>query len=259
MRRWAAGIEYDGTAYRGWQRHAHIDSVQARVEDALSRVAAEGISVVASGRTDAGVHAAQQVVHFDSGAERSADAWRMGGNRLLPRDIALRWVTAVDGDFHARYSAASRQYRYVILHAQARPALWAHRCLWTPRALEADCMHRAAQSLVGEHDFSAFRAAECQSPTPVRRLLSLTVLRQGDFLCVDVHGNAFLHHMVRNIVGSLLKIGLGERPEHWMHSLLEGRDRRLAAATAAARGLYLLGAHYPDFPDIPGPASLPFP
>lgn len=253
--RWAAGIEYAGSAYRGWQRHAHIDSVQARVESALSQVGNHPIEVMASGRTDAGVHARMQVVHFDSEAARGPDAWRMGSNAHLPRDIAVQWVLPVDAAFHARYSASARRYRYVILNRPNRSALWTQRAWWFPQSLDAARMHAAAQCLLGEHDFSAFRAAECQSPTPVRRLTRIDVTRTGDFLSVDVHGNAFLHHMVRNIVGSLVRIGQGREAPDWMQTLLAGRDRTRAGATANPEGLYLLGAEYPGYPDIASPCA----
>ncbi|MEQ9737258.1 MAG: tRNA pseudouridine(38-40) synthase TruA [Algiphilus sp.] len=253
--RWAAGIEYAGSRYRGWQKHTHIDSVQARVEAALSRIANHPVAVMASGRTDAGVHARMQVVHFDSEAARLPDAWRMGANTHLPSDIAVQWVMPVAAEFHARYSASARRYRYVILNRPTRSALWAERAWWFARPLGAARMHAAAQCLLGEHDFSAFRAAECQSPTPMRRLSGIAVARSRDFLYVDVEGNAFLHHMVRKIVGSLVRIGQGSAPVEWMAELLAGRDRTRAGATANAEGLYLLGATYPDYPDIVSPCT----
>lgn len=255
MSRWAAGIEYAGTRYRGWQKHAHIDSVQAQLEAALSRVADHPVAVLASGRTDAGVHARMQVVHFDSAATRSTDAWRMGGNSHLPSDIAVQWVVPIDTHFHARYSASARRYRYVILNRPTRSALWAERAWWFPHRLDAPAMHEAAQSLLGEHDFSAFRASECQSPTPIRRMTKLCVTRSADFVYLDVEGNAFLHHMVRNIVGSLVRVGQGREESAWIGRLLAGRDRTVAGPTANPEGLYLLGAAYPDYPDIASPAA----
>ncbi|WP_290575435.1 tRNA pseudouridine(38-40) synthase TruA [Algiphilus sp.] len=257
--RWAAGIEYAGTAYRGWQKLSHIDSVQARVEDALGRVANHPLRVMASGRTDGGVHAAMQVIHFDSPAERDERAWCMGANSHLPGDIAVRWARLVDDGFHARHAATWRAYRYVFLCAGARSALWRDRCAWSPHELDAERMHEAAQVLVGEHDFSAFRAAECQSPTPMRRLDAIAVHRRGSFVCIDVGGNAFLHHMVRNIAGSLSAVGRGAAEPAWIGTLLAGRDRRAAAATAPAAGLYLLGARYPEAYDIPSPVDPVFP
>lgn len=255
MTRWAAGVAYAGTAYSGWQRLQHVDSVQARVEAALSQVADQAIVVHGSGRTDAGVHAAMQVLHFDSDALRAPDAWLRGGNSHLPADIAVQWVRPVPADFHARYAAAARRYRYVVANTPAPPALWHARCTWVRPRLDAERMQEAAQVLHGEHDFSAFRAAECQSRTPMRRLDAVRVQRHGDFLMLDVRGNAFLHHMVRNIAGSLLAVGRGRQPPAWVAELLAGRDRRAAAATAPAQGLYLLGAEYPDYPDIASPAD----
>lgn len=259
MTRWAAGVAYAGTAYSGWQRLAHIDSVQGRVESALSRVANHEVAVHASGRTDAGVHAAMQVLHFDSEAPRSPDAWLRGGNSQLPGDIALQWVRPVASAFHARHAATGRRYRYVIANTAAPPALWRWRSAWLRHALDADRMQEAALVLLGEHDFSAFRAAECQSRTPLRRVTAITVHRRGDFVVLDVAGNAFLHHMVRNIAGSLIVIGRGLQTVGWLGTLLAGRDRRAAAATAPAEGLYLLGAEYPDYPDIASPADPVFP
>jgi tRNA pseudouridine38-40 synthase len=259
MRRWVAGVAYAGTAYSGWQRLPHIESVQARVEAALSGVANHEVKVAASGRTDAGVHAAMQVIHFDSDAPRDREAWLRGGNSRLPADIALQWVMPAPEDFHARHAAAGRRYRYVIANTPAPPALWRTRSAWLRHPLDAGRMHEAAQPLVGEHDFSAFRAAECQSRTPMRRITDIAVWRKGEFVALDVRGNAFLHHMVRNIAGSLMLVGRGLQPPAWMGDLLAGRDRRLAAATAPAEGLYLLGAEYPEHPDIASPADPVFP
>lgn len=259
MKRWAAGIAYAGTAYRGWQRLAHIDSIQQRVEAALSKVADAAVTVAASGRTDAGVHALMQVVHFDSAAPRSADAWLRGTNSLLPRDIALQWVVAVAGDFHARHSASARRYRYVIANTSAPPVPWRDRAAWQRHPLDAERMQVGARLLLGEHDFSAFRAAECQSRSAMRHLSAIDVARRGDFVTVDVRGNAFLHHMVRNIVGSLMLVGRGQQPPAWMGELLAAGERRAAGATAPAEGLYLLGAEYPEHPDIASPVDPSFP
>lgn len=259
MRRWVAGVAYAGTAYSGWQRLPHIDSVQARVEAALSGVANHSLWVAASGRTDAGVHAAMQVIHFDSDAPRGSEAWLRGANSQLPADIALQWVLPAPEAFHARHAAVARRYRYVIANTPAPPALWRARSAWLRHSLDAARMHDAAQPLVGEHDFSAFRAAECQSRTPMRRITDIAVQRKGGFVVLDVRGNAFLHHMVRNIVGSLIVVGRGLQAPGWVGELLAGRDRRLAAATAPAEGLYLLGAEYPEYPDIASPADPVFP
>lgn len=259
MTRWIAGVAYAGTAYSGWQRLAHIDSVQGRVEAALSGVADQPVAVAASGRTDAGVHAAMQVIHFDSDAPRGVDAWLRGGNSQLPADIALQWVMPAPEGFHARHAAVARRYRYVVANTPAPPALWRARSAWLRHPLDAANMDAAARQLLGEHDFSAFRAAECQSRTPMRRITDISVQRRGEFVLLDVRGNAFLHHMVRNIVGSLMVVGRGQQPPEWIGTLLASRDRRQAAATAPAEGLYLLGAEYPEHPDIASPADPVFP
>lgn len=257
--RWAAGVEYLGTRYSGWQTQAGRDSVQGALEAALSRVADHPVAVVCAGRTDAGVHAWGQVVHFDSDAARSEYAWQLGGNSLLPPDVSLSWVQPVASDFDARRSAFTRRYRYVIHNRRGRSALLAQRATWIARELDEAAMHRAAQALLGENDFSAFRAAECQSPTPMRNLQAITVSRIGGFVVVDVQANAFLHHMVRNIVGSLIEVGHGRRPERWMGELLAGRNRAVAGMTAPADGLYFVGPEYPSRFGVPGPAHPWFP
>jgi tRNA pseudouridine38-40 synthase len=238
--RLAVGIEYAGTRYAGWQRQDHAASVQAEVERALSLVADHPVAVVCAGRTDTGVHALGQVVHFDTVAERPARGWLLGANVHLPSDVALSWVVPVAGDFHARYSALARTYRYLVLNRPTRSPLAADRvCQWrTP--LEAPRMHAALQVLVGDHDFSAFRAAECQAKGPVRRLARISVVREGDLVVFEVTANAFLHHMVRNIVGSALPVGGGERDADWLAALLTGRERRVAGPTAPPHGLCLV-------------------
>jgi tRNA pseudouridine38-40 synthase len=233
--------------------------VQAEIETALSSIADHPVTVTVAGRTDAGVHAYGQVIHFDSPAPRSAYAWTLGSNTRLPADVSLRWIKPVATDFDARRSASSRRYRYVIHNHRARSALLADRTGWFTPTLDTEAMHRSAQALIGEHDFSAFRAAECQSKTPMRRLLAIEVWRRGDFVVVDVHGNAFLHHMVRNIVGVLIEIGQARRPESWAAEVLAGRDRRLAGITAPAAGLYFVGPEYPSHFDLPSPATAWFP
>ncbi|HVT36715.1 MAG TPA: tRNA pseudouridine(38-40) synthase TruA, partial [Nevskiaceae bacterium] len=205
--RWAAGVEYLGTHYAGWQRLSGIQSVQEKIERALSRVADHPVNIIAAGRTDAGVHALQQVIHFDSPSRRTPYAWLLGTNSNLPHDISLRWVQPVSGDFHARYGARARSYRYVILNQRARAALLHERTAFWPMPLDAAAMHGAAQVLVGEHDFSAFRDSQCQSPTAMREVKSIELARRGDFVVLDICGNAFLHHMVRNIAGTLLEVG----------------------------------------------------
>jgi tRNA pseudouridine38-40 synthase len=247
----AIGIEYDGTRYAGWQRQAEVPSVQAEVERALSSVADHPVEVTCGGRTDAGVHALGQVAHFDTHARREPRGWALGANSLLPADVAVLWAAPVAPDFHARYTALSRRYRYVILNRASRPALARHRTCWTHRRLDADAMHAAAQCLVGEHDFSAFRASECQSRTPVRRLESIAVHRAGDRVVIDVMANAFLHHMVRNIAGTLIAVGQGDRPAAWIWEALASRDRRAAGITAPAAGLYLAAIDYPPGAGLP--------
>lgn len=246
MARIAIGIEYDGTAYSGWQAQGHARGVQAELEAALSRVADHPVGITAAGRTDAGVHALQQVAHFDSAADRPLQAWVLGANAWTPDDISVLWARAVPDDFHARFGALSRTYVYRILNRPMRPALDRLRVCWRRRELDAGRMHDAAQALVGEHDFSAFRASECQSRTPMRRLTGIAVSRQGEFVEIEVTANAFLHHMVRNIAGSLIAVGCGDRPVGWIAEILAGRDRTLAGATAPPEGLYFAGVEYPS-------------
>ncbi len=245
MQRIALGIEYDGTDYQGWQRLSHGRTLQAAVEAALSSVADHPVEVTCSGRTDAGVHAHCQVVHFDSAAARDMRAWVLGANARLPHDIAVLWAQPVDPAFHARHGARARRYRYRILNRPVRAALDRRMVTWERQPLDADRMHAAAQALVGEHDFSAFRTVHCQAPHPRRHLREIQVRRDGPFVVIEVEANAFLHHMVRNIVGSLLPIGRGEQPVEWMAALLAGRDRSVAGPTAPASGLALLHARYP--------------
>ncbi len=243
--RWAVGIEYAGSAYLVWQRLGHGPSVQASVEEALGRVAAHPVHVVCAGRTDAGVHARCQVVHFDSAADRSPRAWTLGATSALPADIAVRWAQPVADEFHARFSAQSRRYRYRILNRPVRPALEHAFVAWERLPLDATRMHEAARSLLGEHDFSAFRAQACQARHPRRTVLAARVARVGDEVHVEIEANAFLHHMVRNIVGSLLPIGRGEQPIQWLRQLLDGRTRAVAGPTAPPQGLLFLGPRYP--------------
>jgi tRNA pseudouridine38-40 synthase len=232
--------------------------VQAVLEKALSGIACEPIRVVAAGRTDTGVHALGQVVHFDTSADRPQRAWLRGANTLLPGDVRIIGTQEVAGDFHARFSALSRAYRYLILNRPQAPAVGHERVAWEPRPLDAQAMHAAAQSLLGEHDFSAFRAAACQSRSPWRNLLQLDVRRLGPWLVIDARANAFLHHMVRNLVGTLLDIGTGDQPVEWASRLLAGRDRTLAGRTAPAAGLYLTAVQYPPhFGVEPPPPLLP--
>ncbi len=257
----ALGIEYDGTGFYGWQRQREVPSVQEALEQALAKVANEPVEVFCAGRTDAGVHATGQVVHFDTSALRDAKAWVMGSNAQLPDQIAVRWAQPVATDFHARFSATARRYRYVIYNHKYRPALLRSGLSHYHQALDVELMQQAAPALLGEHDFSAFRAVQCQSKTPFRNVHHLRIARIGDYIVIDIKANAFLHHMVRNITGSLLEIGMGRRPVTWLAELLASKDRTLAAATAKAGGLYLVEVDYPEAFQIPqvalGPLFLP--
>lgn len=247
----ALGIEYDGSGYFGWQRQAEVDSVQGQLEQALSKVANEPISLFCAGRTDAGVHATGQVVHFDTNAVRNEGAWTLGVNANLPDNIAVRWAKEVDESFHARFSATARRYRYVIYNHNLRPGILRQGVSHYHGDIDADKMHIAAQALLGEQDFTSFRAIQCQSKTPFRNVHSVKVTRQGMYVIVDISANAFLHHMVRNIVGSLLEIGLGNQPLTWMADLLSLKDRNQAAATAKPNGLYLVDVTYPEQYQLP--------
>jgi tRNA pseudouridine38-40 synthase len=247
----ALGIEYDGTSYNGWQRQKNGIGVQQRLEEALALVANEPVEVVCAGRTDTGVHASGQVVHFDTSADRSDRGWLLGANTNLPPDISVSWVQFVSDDFHARFSATSRRYRYVILNRLQRSALHRHRAWWVHQPLDETIMHEAAQSLLGEHDFSAFRAAGCQANSAMRDLTSIGVARSGDWVTLDVTANAFLMHMVRNITGTLAAIGQGEQPVGWIREVLDSRDRTLGGVTAPPHGLTLIAVHYPGSFGIP--------
>ena len=245
MSRWAAGVEYLGNSFSGWQAQPHAPSVQAAVEAALAKVADHPVETVAAGRTDAGVHGFHQVIHFDTPSVRSAHGWLLGTNTHLHEHVALRWVHPVRDDFHARFSARSRAYRYVIHNARFRSALLEGRAAWVAWNLDAEAMHRAAQVLLGERDFSAFRDAECQSRTPMRNVMSIGVRRHGAFVVIDIRANAFLHHMVRNITGSLVEVGGGRKPEAWIGEILASRQRTRAGKNAPAAGLYFVDVEYP--------------
>jgi tRNA pseudouridine38-40 synthase len=240
----ALGVEYDGSRFCGWQTQPQGCAVQDALERALAEVAEEPVDTICAGRTDAGVHALDQVVHFDTRARRPESAWIRGVNALLPPACAVHWSRPVAADFHARYSAVSRCYRYVLLNHPVRPALDAARSAWFHLPLETERMQRAARLLIGEHDFSAFRSAECQARTPVRTITRLEVKRRGDHVMFEVCANAFLHHMVRNIVGCLIYVGKGKYPPEWLGEVLAGRDRARAAPTAEAAGLYLARVEY---------------
>ncbi|MDR0439935.1 MAG: tRNA pseudouridine(38-40) synthase TruA [Candidatus Accumulibacter sp.] len=254
----ALGVEYDGAALRGWQKQPGGGTVQDALESALRRIAGERVAAVGAGRTDAGVHATAQVVHFDTQAERPLTAWVRGVNSALPPTIAVRWAQAVDDAFHARFSACGRCYRYLLLNRAQRPGVWHGRVGWHHSPLDEAPMREAARLLLGEHDFSAFRAADCQARTPVKTMRRAEVRRVGEMLVFDFEANAFLHHMVRNIVGSLTYVGQGKQPPEWISELLASRDRTRAAPTFAAAGLYLIGVRYATRWRLPV-AENPFP
>ncbi len=242
----ALGIEYDGHDFFGWQAQQNLLTVQGCLESALSKIADEKIKVICAGRTDAGVHATGQVVHFDTTATRNLRAWTHGTNSHLPSSIAVTWVKEVDEQFHARFSAVARCYRYIIYNHSLRPALAAKRVTWYHPTLDVEKMEKAGQFLLGEQDFSSFRSAECESKTPMRNVHFIKVARENDFVIIDIKANAFLHHMVRNITGVLLQIGSGSKPVEWAKAVLLAKDRRQAAETAPATGLYLCQVSYPE-------------
>lgn len=245
MARIALGLEYDGSRYRGWQIQDFAPSVQAEVQKAVSFVADCPTQVVTAGRTDTGVHASMQVVHFDAPLDRGERSWVLGCNSRLPRDIAMQWARLVPDHFHARFSAQSRSYRYVIQNRSSRSALMRERASWIREPLDAARMHVAAQQFCGTHDFSSFRAAECQSRSPIRRLDRISVVRDGEFIAIEVTANAFLHHMVRNIAGVLIAIGRGIQPVDWVTTVLAAKERRQGGVTAPPEGLFLVGVQYP--------------
>lgn len=255
----ALGIEYDGSAFCGWQTQPAGCGAQDKLEFALSRIAGQSITTTCAGRTDAGVHALAQVVHFDTVAERPLTAWVRGSNALLPPALAVTWAKAVSEDFHARYSARERCYRYVLLNRPVRPAVDRARVGWCHPPLSLDRMQSAARLLVGEHDFSAFRSSECQARSPVRMLRSLDIVRSGDYVIFDFCANAFLHHMVRNIVGCLVHVGTGKLSPEWIGEVLASRDRTQAAPTFDAAGLYFARVVYDASWGLPQttPTALP--
>ena len=255
----ACRVEYNGSHYNGWQTQPHLNvhTVQQELECALSEVAATPVRVHCAGRTDTGVHGHAQIVHFDTPVVRAPKAWVLGANSTLARDVRVHWAVPVEQGFHARFSALSRRYRYVIANALVRPAMLGGQVTWHRYPLDEQLMHREAQALLGEQDFSAFRAAACQSTTPMRNVQQVQVRRQGQLVVIDIKANAFLHHMVRNIVGSLLAVGSGRKGEGWINQLLHQGDRTLAADTAPPDGLYLVDVEYPPHfslpPTPPGP------
>lgn len=242
--RFALGVEYDGAAFSGWQTQTHATTVQDVLEAALSSVAGCAVATTCAGRTDAGVHALMQVVHFDIEVVRPDSAWVRGTNANLPSSVAVTWARPVPESFHARYSALARRYRYLLLNHPVRPAVLHGKVGWHHAPLDLEAMRVAARYLLGEHDFSAFRASECQAKSPVRRLDCLDISVEGDLVVFDLQANAFLHHMVRNIVGALVYVGNGRQPPSWLGEILAGRDRAKAAPTFDAAGLYLVGVDY---------------
>jgi tRNA pseudouridine38-40 synthase len=250
-------VEYDGSQYHGWQSQAGLHTIQQRLERALSQVAAHDVEVVCAGRTDTGVHATAQVIHFDTEKERTIRAWIHGANTYLPKDICVKWGTEITPSFHARYSALSRRYQYVILNSPIRPALNRSHVTWQYRRLDELLMHEAAQSLLGEQDFTSFRSVECQSHTAMRNVLECNVRRTGDWVLIDIVANAFLHHMVRNIAGVLMAVGSGRRSVSWVQDVLLAKDRRMGAETAPPYGLYLIEVAYPEALGIIKPQSGP--
>ena len=262
MKRIALGLQYDGTPWQGWQTQLHGRTVQDVLETALAKFCQASVDTTCAGRTDSGVHALSQVVHFDTLINRENFSWVRGVNAFLPASVAVQWAAEVESGeegFHARFSALARTYHYVIYNHPIRSPLWQGRAGWVFRKLDVDQMEEAAQALVGKHDFSAFRAAECQAPSPVRTLHRITVRRQGDRIVVTLTANAFLHHMVRNIVGSLIQVGIGNHPVQWMTELLESRKRELAAPTFSPDGLYLAKVDYDARWNLPASdIALPF-
>lgn len=245
MKRIALGIEYDGRAFYGWQIQPTLTTVQAVLETALSRMADHPVRLHAAGRTDAGVHGSMQVGHFDTSANRPITAWVRGVNSFLPPSVAVLWAQEVPDTFHARFSAMARHYRYLLLNHPIRPALLAGRVGWIHQDLDIERMRQAAHLLLGEHDFSSFRAAECQAKTPVKTLECIDIQQNGDLLMCDFSANAFLHHMVRNIMGALLHVAKGNEAPEWISQLLSARDRSIAPPTFMPDGLYLAGVRYP--------------
>ena len=258
MAKIALGIQYDGRSFSGWQRQRHAASVQQSLEQSLSEIADEDVTVYCAGRTDSGVHAVAQVVHFETQKQRPLRAWQMGTNSRLPREVAVNWALEVDPRFHARFSAQARTYQYIIANQSSRPALWAGRVTWETRPLAASTMHQAAQYWLGEHDFAAFRAAACQSNSSYRFVESISVERNADYVVMKVCANAFLHHMVRNMVGVLLEIGVGDRGQDWALEVLASKNRQMAGKTAPPDGLYLAAVRYPADFGIPN-SDISFP
>lgn len=250
--RFAACVEYDGSGFSGWQAQKHdVRTVQEEVEAALSKVASEPVSIITAGRTDTGVHGRHQVIHFDTDVERPLFAWCRGSNRFMAEDVRILWVKEVSEEFHARFSALSRSYRFVIYNSPIKSALYRNLATHEHKPLDDQLMANAGKYLIGEHDFTSFRAAGCQAHSPVRTIESFKLSRSGDWVWFDVKANAFLQHMVRNIAGSLIEVGCSKREKAWFTELLEVRDRRKAGVTAPPHGLYLTGVDYPAEHSLP--------
>ncbi|AIT08667.1 tRNA pseudouridine synthase A [Candidatus Francisella endociliophora] len=247
MKNYLLQIEYFGKDYCGWQRQTHSPSVQEELEQALSKIANQPVEVTCAGRTDTGVHATSQVVNFHSNADRSLSSWIRGANALLPKDIKLLDIKEVDNDFNSRFTAINRTYNYIIYNSATSSPIFSEHCLWENRLLNIDKMNQACKYLIGEQDFTSFRSSQCQSNTPFRYIQKAEFVRQGNFIIFEVIGNAFLHHMIRNLVGSLLKVGLEIKQPTWIAELLQAKDRTQAAETAKAHGLYFVGVKYPEF------------
>ena len=255
--RFALGIEYDGSNYCGWQRQNHVNSVQQELEKALSKVVNTPTEVICAGRTDTGVHGTGQVIHFDSPVDRGERAWTLGINTHLPQDISVKWGQSVSDDFHARFSATARRYKYIIYNGTKRPAIFHKGLSHCYDALDADLMNQAAQHLVGEHDYTSYRTVHCQANSPVRTIKHLKVTRQGQYVIIDIKANAFLHHMVRNIAGSLIRVGRKIETVDWIGEVLEQRNRCKAGMTAPSGGLYFVDVDYPQEFNIPKPEDGP--
>ncbi len=252
LRRICLGLEYDGQTFRGFQIQLHDSlTVQQALHDALSSIADSDISLVCAGRTDSGVHASGQVVHFDICVDRPVRAWTLGANTKLPDQIAIQWAQEVSTDFHARFSAKNRSYRYIIQNTPARPGIFNKKVTWDKRRLDIALMRQAANCLVGTHDFSSFRASQCQARSPIRTIQYIDIARIGNFIVLEIQANAFLHHMVRNIVGVLTAIGAHEKPLPWVTDVLNAKDRKAGGVTAPPHGLYLVDVEYPSQFAIP--------
>jgi tRNA pseudouridine38-40 synthase len=252
----ALGIEYNGSGFHGWQAQlGDLPTIQGTLEAALAHIANEPVALTCAGRTDAGVHATGQVVHFDTTAKRHIDAWIWGTNSKLPPSIVVRWARHVDHHFHARFTATARRYRFIIFNHPIRPAIFSGLATWYYYPLDVERMVEAGKCLIGEQDFSSFRASQCNSKSPMRNIIDFSVKRDGDLVIIEVEANAFLHHMVRNIVGTLVKIGAGFKEPSWMDEVLKAKNRRAAGETSAPDGLYLMQVRYPKTYDFPVSAA----